>query len=255
MTTPSAPSWPQRPARPKRRSVPGEPDIEQKRKFEGGAPERRVTGRDEDNGEYPTGEPFRPDKTSSAKDTPVPPGTPMTEPKSGPYEDRLSVRTNNPGAMVAALARQVNANGLIGTHPNNNTAIFADAKYGFAAQTKALDDYYYKRGRKTLREIIRPWSGNNHSDAYSAFLAKRVNHGLQPDDEIPEELWRDPEFRYNFQKAQAEWEAGAVGNFDKAFNEQDLIDGLEMGGISFKKKADAKVGAEVKPQSQGLRLT
>jgi hypothetical protein len=277
MTAPSAPSWPQRPARPKRRSVPGEPDIDQKRKSEGGPPERRVTGRDEDNGEYPTGEPFRPDKPSSAKDVPPPAGSKFEPPKQRasevlcrnngngpprPCSMSRSVRNNNPGAIEGGPNYKSHGiTGVVGgeTHPDQAqaTTTFINGKYGFAAQTKLLNTYRSKNGLKTFRGIGNRYSG----DSYGQAMADHMGMGI--DEEITDEQWNDPEFRYKLQRFMAMYEAGGrdgqeaqgIGTFEDIYDPQDLVDGLEMGGISFKKKADAGVGAEVKPQSQGLRLT
>lgn len=81
----------------------------------------------------------------------------------------LSCRTRNTGAMVcSSVAGQWNS---IGCHPNNNTAIFPSAAYGFAAHISLLRNYCGKQGRCTIAQIQQKWSTANQA-AYAAFVSR-----------------------------------------------------------------------------------
>jgi hypothetical protein len=268
-----APTYPDLPKKVIEESRSGNPTQDQQRNSEGGGGARRPTGnRGDNNGSYPTREPFRPDKPSSATDVPPPAGSKFEPPKprasevlcynsnSGPTpcSNSRSVRNNNPGAIEGGPNYKSHGiTGVVGGDSNPNqdqaTTTFINGKYGFAAQTKLLNSYR-KSGLKTFRQI-----GNRYStDSYGQNMADHM--GMDIDEEITDEQWNDPEFRYKLQRFMAMHEAGArdgqqksgIGTFEDIYNPQDLVDGLEMGGISFKKKGN--VGDPVKPTSRTLRM-
>ena len=265
-----APSWPEWPKTPNERSVPGNPTQDQQRKSEGGSGVRRATGRDSDNGTVPMREPWDASRTSSATDVPPPAGTKFALPKASastkmchtsggdrPCNTMRSVRNNNPGAIEGGPNYKSHGiTGVVGGEPSGPpTTTFINAKYGFAAQTKLLNSYRKDNGIRTFRDLGNRYSSNS----YGQEMANEMGMGI--DDEITDEQWNDPEWRYKLQRFMAMHEAGArdgqesqgVATFEDLYDPQDLIDGLEMGGVSTKKKKQ-DVGAPVKPQSRSVRM-
>lgn len=81
----------------------------------------------------------------------------------------LSCRTRNTGAQVCGpTAKRWNS---IGCHPNNNTAIFPTAAYGFAAHIELLRRFCGERGRCTIASVINQWSTGNHPE-YINFVSR-----------------------------------------------------------------------------------
>ena len=81
----------------------------------------------------------------------------------------LSCRTRNTGAQVCGpTAKRWNS---IGCHPNNNTAIFPTAAYGFAAHIELLRRFCGERGRCTIASVINQWSTGNHAE-YINFVSR-----------------------------------------------------------------------------------
>jgi len=262
-----APSWPDWPNTVQTRSVPGNPTQPQQRKSEGGSGVRRATGRDGDNGTVPMREPWDTSRTSSATDVPPPTGTKFAPPKASastkmchtnggdrPCSEMRSVKNNNPGAIEGGPNYKSHGiTGVVGGEASGPpTTTFINAKYGFAAQTKLLNSYR-ARGIRTFKQLGNEYSQNSYGPEMAAAM------GMDPDQEITDEQWNDPEWRYKLQRFMAMHEAGArdgqsgVGTFEDLYDPQDLIDGLEMGGVSTKKKKQ-DVGDEVKPESKTLRM-
>lgn len=237
--------------------VPGQPDRDQQRQSKGGNGEKRPTGRDRDNGDYPTGEPWDKSYKSDAQPGPPGPDVKYKPPKAGEfdrsycqsigYKDpscKRSARNNNPGAIMGGPGYK-KAYGVVGADGGNGSmTTFITPAYGFAAQTEILDRYR-GNGKKTLRQITHTYAPypDNNPDQYAETWGKKI--GVDPDREITDEEWNDPEFRFRLQKAQAEIEGGY--DFNKLYDDKDLVDGLKMRGYEDKKEQN--VGDEAKPGS------
>ena len=87
------------------------------------------------------------------------------------------IRNNNPGNI-----RFSERNDWVGqSHSDGSFCVFTHSGYGIRAMTKLLLNYR-KRGKNTVKEIIKTWApaSENDTKSYIKSVAKRV--GISPDD-------------------------------------------------------------------------
>lgn len=87
----------------------------------------------------------------------------------------FSCIVRNTGAQVCGpTSRRWNS---IGCHPNNNTAIFPSASYGFAAHIELLRRYCGERKRCTIADVVNLWTATvGDRPAYASFVS--ANSGM-----------------------------------------------------------------------------
>lgn len=116
----------------------------------------------------------------------------------------VSIRTKNPGAMwPGTVATKFGSKEWIPCAGDNKCAVFPTFEQGAAAQFYLWATKY---SNMSLSAAIYKWSGHNSSDAYAAFLGRRIP-GLKMSDIITVDFLSGPT-GLAFMKAQAQWEAG-----------------------------------------------
>lgn len=107
-----------------------------------------------------------------------------------------NVRNNNPLNI-----RHTSSNQWQGAAGDDGSfVIFESPEYGFRAAYKLLKNYDEKYGINTLSDIVKRWApaeDNNHTDAYIAYLAEKLDKWtFTPvfDYEMPELLFYMAEF-------------------------------------------------------------
>lgn len=102
----------------------------------------------------------------------------------GSWNNSLTCRTNNPGALVCgSIASQY---GAIGCDPNNNTAVFPTVEAGIAAQARLLTSsarYFGSGTNSILGAFCNGYSTSNCSE-YAAFISAQtgipINQTIDP---------------------------------------------------------------------------